>query len=92
MLAPEDPVGVSEQEPKPRRRYDNQRERRDKIEEAFLRHPSEARLKGEASRREVPDESGVGQTPDGWRMSSTCRTCASAMTSVGTGMLSADAQ
>jgi hypothetical protein len=35
-----------------------------------------------ASRREVPDESGVGQTPDGWRVSSTRRTCASAMTSV----------
>jgi hypothetical protein len=29
-----------------------------------------------ASRREVPDESGVGQTPDGWRVSSTRRTCA----------------
>src|SRR5260370_501614 len=35
-----------------------------------------------ASRREVPDESGVGQTPDGWRVSRTGRTCASARTSV----------
>jgi len=35
---PENKFGVSEQEPKPDRRYDNQGDRRDKIPKALLRH------------------------------------------------------
>jgi hypothetical protein len=35
---PENKFGVSEQEPKPGRRYDNQGDRRDKIPKALLRH------------------------------------------------------
>jgi hypothetical protein len=43
-LAPEYPVGISEQKPKPCRRDDNQRDRRDKIQKAILHHQSRARL------------------------------------------------
>jgi hypothetical protein len=34
----ENKLGISEQEPKPGRRHDNQGERRDKIPKALLRH------------------------------------------------------
>jgi hypothetical protein len=43
-LAPEYPVVISEQKPKPCRRDDNQRDRRDKIQKAILHHQSQARL------------------------------------------------
>ena len=49
-LAPEYPVGISEQKPKPCRRDDNQRDRRDKIQKAILHHQSQARLGVKAAR------------------------------------------
>ena len=40
-----------------------------------------------AATNEAPNESGVGQTPDGWRVSSTCPYLRQRNASVGTGML-----